>query len=426
MNRIISPFVSLLFILSFNFNSFSQVCFEKQLTLKGEEYLDCHPSAYWMSPVDAAAAPGTGNFQTFVGLLTTDTGLVLVNGKSEREPQTTHSVGIVFDAADENFELVDDGLRQHRWDPLHIDSIAFSYVYVRHVDSTEIDSVRMAVVDTMIVQLFRRAHLRLGQFTNQQGKTELFAQPQNFDPKSLLYNTAAYTYKIPLTAKDSTGIPKNGKWESKVKILAVPRSIGYDIPPPLPNSGNLFGFSLTFKSILQAQPGDTLEAFNGDSVVSRLNYLGYSHVTNDATPTAQEKNYNNAVFTDSKQRHGHVTNGWKSNIPGNAYFTNRYWRAFISTWFVGISEAELRNKSIKKVYPVPATTDINVELDLEKAQPVQLSLLETTGRLVTKTDLSELNGQELVSMNLERVPQGLYLLQIQIGESSSVRKILVD
>jgi hypothetical protein len=384
----------------------------------------------WFSPVDAADAPGTGNFTSFVSFLVPDSTVKFVSSDGTDFFYNWHSLGMVVDLTDENFELVDDGIRQARWDSIDIDSVAFNYLYVRRVDSMTVGATKVHVVDTLILQYFRRAHLRLGQFTNQQGQTEIFAQAQNLNPATVAYNTAAHTIKIPLTNMDSTDLPNETGWRSRTMVQPVPANIGGLMPHAGTNFMNLFGMNITFKSMLTPAFGDTMEARNGATVANPLNYFGHQLITNDGTKVIQAESYNNAWFTTSEQRYGQPMNGWNGNVPGNAYFTHRYWRGFVHATVRGLGSVDGVNTNgygMGKAYPNPSTGSFSVDFALGQPQEVTITVTDLLGKVVAqKTDLQFGSGENTATINLEGVKPGVYVYTLRAGDYSASNKLTVQ
>lgn len=383
----------------------------------------------WFSPVDAAAAPGTGNFQSFVSFLVPDSSVKFVSSDGTDFHYNWHSLGIAVDLGDENFELVDDGAKQLRWDKATIDSVAFSYLYVRRVDSMEVGAVKVPVVDTLVLQFFRRAHLRLGQFTNQQGQTEIFAQAQNLNANTMRYNTAAYTMEIPLTNADSTDLPSDNGWRSRTMVQPVPESVGKELPYAGTNAANLFGMNITFKWMAKPSFGDTMEARNGATIANPVNYFGHSLITNDATKTIQETYYNNAWFTTSPQAYGQAQNGWNSNVPGNAYFTHRYWRAFVhaTVFDASVENVNANGYGVGKAYPNPSRGSFSVDYALGQNEDVTFTVTDLLGKVVAERTFDNMAaGENTATIDVEGVKPGVYVYTLKAGNYVSSDKVTIQ
>lgn len=383
----------------------------------------------WFSPVDAADAPGTGNFQQFVSFLVPDSTIKFVSDDGTDFFYNWHSLGMVFDLTDENFELVDDGVRQGRWDNIEIDSVAFNYLYVRRVDSMTVGQTKVPVVDTLILQYFRRAHLRLGQFTNQQGQTEIFAQAQNWNPATLSYNTSAHTIKIPLTNMDSTSLPTENGWRSRTMVQEVPASIGANMPYPGTNFANLFGMNITFKTMAPHSFGDTMEARNGAPVANPVNYFGHQLITNDGTKVIQEKSYNNSWWTTSVQRYGQPMNGWNGNVPGNAYFTHRYWRGFVHATIKepgAVGSVNANGYGMGQAYPNPAADAFTVDFALGQNEDVTITVTDLLGKVVAEETNTFFAGDNSATINVDGVKPGVYVYTLRAGDYSASNKVTIQ
>jgi hypothetical protein len=76
-----------------------------------------------------------------------------------------------------------------------------------------------------------------------------------------------------------------------------------------------------------------------------------------------------------------------------------------------------------KLYPNPATDVLNVSLPAFDSREVQISLFDVTGNTV-KNGVNPIidNG---VSLNVQTVPAGLYLLRVSQADGKSITKKVV-
>lgn len=77
------------------------------------------------------------------------------------------------------------------------------------------------------------------------------------------------------------------------------------------------------------------------------------------------------------------------------------------------------------IAPNPVQSTVNVILDLEKAAPTQVEILDLQGRLVYQHDAGILSGFQQVSFAQPGLASGLYLVRITAGESIITRKMEV-
>ncbi len=90
---------------------------------------------------------------------------------------------------------------------------------------------------------------------------------------------------------------------------------------------------------------------------------------------------------------------------------------------VGIEENALDNYAI---YPNPAREDLKVIFTLEKANNVEVSLIDINGQKVFYENMNSLNGTYSKSINVESLPAGVYILNITSNKGNFTRKIIVQ
>lgn len=74
-----------------------------------------------------------------------------------------------------------------------------------------------------------------------------------------------------------------------------------------------------------------------------------------------------------------------------------------------------------KAYPVPTTSSLTVDIDLPLSKtPASLSILDASGRAV----LQRTTRDRQTNLDLSTQPPGLYLLNIQVGDKQTTRRIL--
>jgi hypothetical protein len=68
------------------------------------------------------------------------------------------------------------------------------------------------------------------------------------------------------------------------------------------------------------------------------------------------------------------------------------------------------------LYPNPASQAINLNLEMEQASTVNLTVFDLTGRVVMQRDLGEQPaGSQTIEMNLDRLNNGAYFMKIETG-----------
>lgn len=399
-------------------------------SLQFEERLNkMDPHSGWWDPVNSISL--LTNLTSYVSFLMPDTNAVFVPDKSSENPDPYHfpwhSVGMVFDPSDPNL-LADDNITQYtRYTRYTVDSVAFPYLYVRYADSIELNGAMEKVVDTLIIQFFTYDNLRVSTFTN---PAEIFAVPENLDGNSLTYPNNAYTVKIPLTDEDSTNVPSTDGWRTKTWVQAIPDIAISD--DPLVQNRNIAGFQFAFKTMIPINFGDTMETRDGSIPKKRLNYFGHSlFIGTQGFELKQTDKINNGFFTVNVQRYGETQNGWASNIPGNAYFDDRYIRGFFHTNTENLSTLDLESKTygLGMAYPNPSrgSTHVDINYKLPNSQKVYFKIFDLAGNVVqniaTQNNHAGINS---LTINISNLSNGLYLYQMQTNGFSQVKKLVVN
>jgi len=96
--------------------------------------------------------------------------------------------------------------------------------------------------------------------------------------------------------------------------------------------------------------------------------------------------------------------------------------------YVGVDEWALQDKSLKiRLFPNPATSEINLTIEEGSGEMSGLTLLDITGKRIK--ELSDIKLQEGINtyrIGLDNLQPGLYLIKIEIGQRSVVKKIVVQ
>ena len=129
----------------------------------------------WQYPVDAVTQ--LTSLDRFVSFIFQDSAVRWVPSSGDAYFNQFVSVGAVFTPNDPNLELVDDNTILSRFNEYTVDSLYFPYLYVRYVDSIEVAGTNVPVVDTLIVQFFKREQLDTGGFMPTGEQREIFMKP---------------------------------------------------------------------------------------------------------------------------------------------------------------------------------------------------------------------------------------------------------
>jgi hypothetical protein len=382
----------------------------------------------WKLPVTAIEQ--LTSLTRYVNFMFQDSSVVFVYGDGQPGHNPWHSVGAVFTPNDENIELTDDFTKLSRYNEYTVDSLYFPYLYVRYIDEIEVEGAMVPVVDTLIIQFFKSDQLASGSFTPAGSETERFMKPDNFDANILGSNNVAYEMRIPLTAEDSTARPTAEGWSTGARIIPLPA--GFDIASDAAQTDlqftNAVGFSMSFKTMVPYNFGDTMETRDGSSITNKINYFGHSMFINESVEVKQTAYINNSWWVPSDVLYTGEQNGWENSIPGNAYFDDRYvnYGFHITTSTLGTDELD-KNVTFG-VYPNPVSKNqtLKADFNLVNATDVTIELFDLLGNKVKEvTNGYFASGEHKVDVNIADLTPGMYVYSIKAGNSVASKKVTI-
>ncbi len=395
----------------------------------------------WYEPyVFADKAGASTTWTRFVNFLFPDSTVKYIDEKGALTymPGVTN-VGQVLDPKDDNIDLTDNPIiKMTKYTAYTLDSIYFSYLYVRNVDTLADGS---EVVDTLFIDYFVPAGLSKGTLSGT--PSEVFATP-TFNLTTRRPTGQIVTQTILLTRDDSTfalpstttGDPESS-WQTKVKEIGVPSGVNVNT---VKNGENLVAFSMKFK------PGHD---YDGNSVMvyqkdiatlpsgsTRANYFGYTFFANgqDApypTQVTQTTYYNNALTaTKGSSYPSSDQTAWQGYIPGNAYFAHQYLVCGLKLTSdnVGINEIKNDAFAMSNVYPNPANISEGAVLafNLKASSKVSIEIFNLMGQKVkTVANKTYDLGENTVNLNLEGMHPGVYFVNMTANGSSVTKKLTI-
>ncbi len=84
-------------------------------------------------------------------------------------------------------------------------------------------------------------------------------------------------------------------------------------------------------------------------------------------------------------------------------------------------QAEVNNLII---YPNPTSDLSSLQFEIDKSSQVQIRILDNLGRLISDEKISVYQGINIYDLNLQQQPDGMYWVQINLGDQSLSRKII--
>lgn len=86
--------------------------------------------------------------------------------------------------------------------------------------------------------------------------------------------------------------------------------------------------------------------------------------------------------------------------------------------------SEIRSFNVNKIFPNPAKDFVNIDLRLEEAGLVQISLISIIGTEVKKWENVQLNqGEQILKLDLSGFQNGMYFLKI--AKSGQVKSLVL-
>lgn len=92
----------------------------------------------------------------------------------------------------------------------------------------------------------------------------------------------------------------------------------------------------------------------------------------------------------------------------------------------GINEHSLTSANVSNVYPNPVSDVSFIDITLEKAQPVTMTITSLVGQTVKEINLGQLNaGVNKIAINKDNLAAGAYFAQIKSGNAVVTRNFMV-
>ena len=124
-----------------------------------------------------------------------------------------------------------------------------------------------------------------------------------------------------------------------------------------------------------------------------------------------------------------------SNNPGliSSGFSTTHWYNTSETTFsfaanpVSIAESGI-NKSVTSsvIYPNPARDHANLAIELKNNEKIVLQVCNIVGEVIKEYSAEGQRGQNIMSMDLTGLTNGIYFVQIHVGNAISTQKLLVE
>ncbi len=220
-------------------------------------------------------------------------------------------------------------------------------------------------------------------------------------------------------------------------------SYPYSVPGILDITGNSFGTAYYYYFYDWHISTGGCPKPNGTITIqsSAAPVAAFTNVINAATPTDQTVD-----FDASGSAGGNLTYSWDFGDgsplvngvnPSHVYTTNG---SFTVTLTVsngcgsdvltntittsGISlEENLISQSLD-IYPNPTNGTLNVSFETQGSEAATLTIMDLTGKVIFQTETGNLNGRYDDQLNISKLARGTYMLRIENGDMTAVRRII--
>jgi len=121
------------------------------------------------------------------------------------------------------------------------------------------------------------------------------------------------------------------------------------------------------------------------------------------------------------------TSEWPSEQP-EAVENQMFMMSVPKSVFVGIEENEASlNFELSDLYPNPASSMVQFNINLEEHASVQLNLLNVVGQTVKTMNYGQLNtGNHKLRVEVSELPVGLYYCTVSVDGQSATRKLVIQ
>jgi len=78
------------------------------------------------------------------------------------------------------------------------------------------------------------------------------------------------------------------------------------------------------------------------------------------------------------------------------------------------------------MFPNPATSQLTLEIPVEAEADVQVSIFDPSGRAALQQHRTLAKGDNQMLLDVHKLPNGVYFVQVRNGEQASTRKLVVN
>ena len=415
----------------------------------------------WYNPIqfyERSSIGGQFTSNRFVNFLTHDSfpKYIAADGLIDYGVGAT-SVGQVLDPKDVLIASTDNpGIMLSGYVKYTVDSLRFTYLYVRNADSTQDElGQTLPVYDTLFIAYFNPSQIaKNGYSTTNYGKNAKVSWTPGavrMPASYLKLDTVVFGPGTEDTTRcNSTSGNFESSWSLKSMQFAAPA--GMNVSPTVnPTTGavsnDIIAATITFKSgiktIRTVAINDSTSVSDTAVMISkvdpatlaagtrRTNYFGFLMFQNNPTEsgiTMKPDYFNNSLFAFHQYSYPTSGNTAYGYLAGHLFtrqnFVDMDFHLTTTSGNVGLADHEL--VSIGSVYPNPATGYTNVAFNTKKAANVTVTLTNLVGQEVAFVNAGKLAaGVNEVKLDLNNLKAGVYFVSVTVDGVSSTKKLTI-
>jgi hypothetical protein len=150
-----------------------------------------------------------------------------------------------------------------------------------------------------------------------------------------------------------------------------------------------------------------------------LNNITFTLTQGTSTTTQVQKEYS---YYHSSNKFPVINIRYQTSTSGTV--TTNQFTCFVNNAIVaGLTTHEINNNLL--VFPNPASEIINVSLSNNSNDNVSVTLTNVIGKVVKNENLGNKNLIHS-NLNVNELPKGIYFMNVYIGQTSSVKKIVIE
>jgi hypothetical protein len=122
-----------------------------------------------------------------------------------------------------------------------------------------------------------------------------------------------------------------------------------------------------------------------------------------------------------------------NSSPYSQLVENRLWYSTATLEFtglscgnVGVTQSLAYNVNSIDVYPNPAHSNATVALNLKEEAPVTVYVYNMVGQVVKSASVAGASGENKIDLSLENLTTGMYMVKVKAGNTTSIKKIIVN